>query len=184
MEHPNPPYMLLATATCPIHQIQLFLWHHSHCLSSKHHVSASATAFCQWYIHMFQLSHTNQYTTIAVKHVTLFMQQHFTGSLVVFTNAALLSDKIHKKIEKEFSDNLLNIDALNVHGSMSLVDKFQYTSSFTGMPYLPSSTLNIYGTIGTASNDTGIDHHNLTDQVLCQTAWPDVIHAMKRLLIM
>ena len=168
MERRRPPYLLLCTATCSVHNIEVFRRMTGVNLRRENHVWSEPADFRQRNIAMsFQLS--SKYKQTTSKGVLDFLSKDSTGSFIVYTGTAHLAKELHTSLRDALNSDNNPVDVLLVHGSQSSLEKFQYTRAFTSTSTrLTDAGINLRGFVGTSAIDAGLDHPNLTYGVICQ----------------
>eukprot|EP00956_Cyclotella_meneghiniana_P027040 scaffold59842_cov59-Cyclotella_meneghiniana.AAC.1 len=161
MERRRPPYLLLCTAKCSVHNIEAFCRMTGVNLRREHHIWSDPADFRQQNITM-KLELSSKYKQSMCKLVEKFLERDSSGCFIIYTGTAHLAKDVHKALRTHLNSSDNRVDVLLVHGSQSALEKFQYTRAFTSTSTrLTNAGVNLRGFVGTSAIDAGLDHPTL-----------------------
>jgi hypothetical protein len=165
MERRLPPYLLACTATCSVHNIEAFRRFSGVNLSKKHHIWAPPGSFWQRNIDM-TIEFTHQYARSASTRIRQFLLSHPEGYFAAFFNTAVLCKKTSDATKEALtSTDLPPVDLITVNGAQDALEKYHYTRAFSQNNL---EGLDFRGAFITSAGDTGLDHPNITYEILCE----------------
>ena len=169
MARKKPPYLLLCTATCSLHNIETFRRMTGVHLTKRHQIWSTPRDFQQRNIRMtFEI--TNQYKQSTCKHILDFLASNDSSSFMVYAGTASLAKSMYNALRDAMNSAGVPVDVLLVHGSQSSLEKFLYTRAFTSTSSeMDDNGVNLRGFIGTSAIDAGLDHPDLVSVYILQT---------------
>ena len=122
MNRKTPPYLLLCTATCSLHNIETFRRMTGVHLTKRHQIWSTPREFQQRNINMtFEI--TSQYKQTTCSRVLEFLQTNDSASFLVYTGTAALAKTVYNGLRDAMNDARVPVDVLLVHGSQSSLEK-------------------------------------------------------------